>query len=890
MHVASAKTAVRVRRNRPPQPTSTMHTPSTPRILVHLGRLQTRYPWRFFLVAMLSLVPAIWATLGLGFRADFAELLPDNKPSVIEMRRVAKRLAGTSTFIVVADVETGGKHAILQRFVDDLAPRLQALGPQWVGSVDVGTQETRRFFDQHKMFFADVDDLQKAHDDVLARFDYEIAKRTGDVFDEDDAPPPINAESLRKRLLGNRAESLEQAVDDPSKGYYIDKAGTFAAIVIRTPVSGKDATIELRRIVDAQVAAVGPKHFDSTMEVHYQGDLISSSEEYDAVIRDLSSVGFWGVTGVLLCVLLFFWRARVIVIMGATLMVGVLWTFGLTRFTIGYLNSSTGFLVSIIVGNGVNYSIIYMARYIEARRDQGLTPEEAVPVAHRETWIPTLASAGTAMLAYGSLMVTDFRGFKHFGVIGSYGMLLCWMATYVFTPAILVASERILPVFRTPAPGTRPSRARNFYGLMFAWLSARAPRTIAVAGALATLVCVGMSARYLLGDPMEYDMDNLRSDSRPRVTAGSGASARPQPCLDDVVGRLGQDGMAVLTDRVDQVPMLEAELAKRYEQAPANAKPFERVVSIFSVLPRDQERKAVLINEMRDRILRAKAHGVFSDADWKSIEPYVPAADVRPIELGSLPVQVARPFMEADGTRGRIVYIVPTNGASISDGHYLMRWADSFRATTLPTGEVIQGSGRAVIFADMIKTIGEDAPKAIAVSALGSIAIILVAFRNHRHAWGVFLPWLLGLSGLLTYLLLAHIKLNFLNFVALPITIGIGAEYAHNLMQRYRFEGPDRIQHVVTETGGAVILCSLTTVIGYLALLLSINRGIVSFGLAGAAGEISCVLAAVLVLPAALQWLARRTRTTRPAKVGERRTAPPPPRPPHPAQTMDVSA
>ena len=41
------------------------------------------------------------------------------------------------------------------------------------------------------------------------------------------------------------------------------------------------------------------------------------------------------------------------------------------------------------------------------------------------------------------------------------------------------------------------------------------------------------------------------------------------------------------------------------------------------------------------------------------------------------------------------------------------------------------------------------------------------------------------------------------------------------------------------ETGGAVVLCSLTTTLGYFALTFSANRAIVSFGIAAAAGEIS---------------------------------------------------
>ena len=171
---------------------------------------------------------------------------------------------------------------------------------------------------------------------------------------------------------------------------------------------------------------------------------------------------------------------------------------------------------------------------------------------------------------------------------------------------------------------------------------------------------------------------------------------------------------------------------------------------------------------------------------------------------------------------------------------------------------MIHGSGRAVIFADMIYTIGEDAPRAILVSALGTILIIVVAFRGNRLALGVFVPWLVGIASLVAFLYLKQIHLNFLNFVAIPITIGIGAEYAHNMMQRYRFEGPSQLSHVVRATGGALTLCSLTTSIGYFALLFSINRGIHSFGLSAAVGELTCIAATVLWLPALLAVLERR--------------------------------
>ena len=54
----------------------------------------------------------------------------------------------------------------------------------------------------------------------------------------------------------------------------------------------------------------------------------------------------------------------------------------------------------------------------------------------------TLAAALTASVSYASLLATDFRGFRHFGLIGGVGILCCWAATFLVLPAALAALGR----------------------------------------------------------------------------------------------------------------------------------------------------------------------------------------------------------------------------------------------------------------------------------------------------------------------------------------------------------------------------------------------------------------------------------------------------------------
>ena len=135
--------------------------------------------------------------------------------------------------------------------------------------------------------------------------------------------------------------------------------------------------------------------------------------------------------------------------------------------------------------------------------------------------------------------------------------------------------------------------------------------------------------------------------------------------------------------------------------------------------------------------------------------------------------------------------------------------------------------------------------------------VVLATFRRGGRTALVLGALIVGVAWLGGMLVAGHVKLNFLNFIALPITFGIGVDYAVNIVQRYAQDGSKGVISVLKSTGGAVVLCSLTTMLGYLALLRSLSQVVRSLGLAAVLGEICCLFAAVVVLPAVLLWQER---------------------------------
>jgi hypothetical protein len=243
----------------------------------------------------------------------------------------------------------------------------------------------------------------------------------------------------------------------------------------------------------------------------------------------------------------------------------------------------------------------------------------------------------------------------------------------------------------------------------------------------------------------------------------------------------------------------------------------------------------------------------------KRVDALEPPEGLEPITAKDLPPLLRRRFEEINGTVGTVFY-VRFKELNFSDGHILLRIAHTTDNVHLRGGTIVQTASHSTIFAEIVSSMEHDGPLATLVSLLAVTAVVIFATGSVRGAVCVLVA--LGLGVLWTIGNAAHdgMKLNFFNFIALPITFGIGSEYPFNVFDRSRLLRGD-VSSALRLSGGAVALCSYTTAVGYSSMLVSDQRALQSFGRLAMTGEIACACAALLVLPALLNVIkVRRAR------------------------------
>ncbi|HTL35679.1 MAG TPA: MMPL family transporter [Kofleriaceae bacterium] len=786
----------------------------------------------FAVIAVYAVVLGIALYL-IAFRlplfADFSYLLPQDVPAVRDLRKLEARTKSVDTMLVIIRADNPqDQAAATQQMVDGIVAAKSPLVARVIGD----DKASREFLHARRALLVDTADLVSARDALKHQIDQAKLKANPlyiDLGDEDEAQKAADQKQLDE--LRAKRKDAEAKLARPTN---VSPDGLVAKIEVATTFRTTDAgraeqLLDTLSIVRGQVLAAHPN-----VHVGFTGGAVTALAEHRAITRGmlLSSA----VTALLVAlVLAFYFRsATFLFLLVGTISIATAAAFGAAAITVGHLNAATAFLGAIIAGNGINYGIFLIARYLEERKRYEV--DDAVAEAIAGTLRPTAVASLGASIAYGSLAATSFKGFADFAVIGAIGMMLCWIASYTLLPALMLRWGRNTRIYRgDPIVGGTLVRLLGFR---------RSAMVIAGAVALFSLAGV-IVVRYVAADPFEYNIKNLRSEGEDAV------DARQWMELSDKNFGRGISGRTfIAADRLDQVPLIVQALRTIDANKPREQQTIGVVDALPAYVPSDQSERMKLLTEIRSMIDEA-ADELEPDQKAEMIE-LRPPDDLEPFTVDDLPPTLRERFTEKDGRVGYLIAVRPSNDLDEWNGKDLIRFASAVRELHLPDGETVTTSGSSVIFADIVASIERDGPLVTAVALGGLIVMVVLLVGRNRRAFAVMLGTVGGAILMIAVCALLDLKVNFLDFVALPITLGLGIDYAINVAHRHDQEDiPDPITTLRT-SGSAVLICSLTTMIGYGSLLVSENLAIRGFGKASLIGEVTTVLTALVLVPALL--------------------------------------
>jgi predicted RND superfamily exporter protein len=834
-------------------------------LVAKLTKAGLHRPTLVILLALLVVAVSVKLASGLEIRSSFQELLPEDVPSVREIKQLIQRVGGDGTVLVVVESlegPAGLKKA--EALAPVLAKEFLALGPDQIRSVQWSMTPIRQWYEDHWPLFVPVDDLHKARDAIRD----EVRKRTAAANPlavslddaEEPAPEPSTPEAAefldpKKPLPRERiAERFQRYVD----GFMVAPDQKSLTLIVR-PAGTSLGVSEARALVNRMQSVVDRHKAEmerDRLRVGFGGTFPLFIAEYEAIIGDVASTALICVSLVLASILLFFRDVRSVTALGLAVLMAVAVTFGLTKLVIGYLNTQTAFLGAIVVGNGINYGLIYLAR-LKQLRWQGMGLSEACLESAETTARATLLASAATSISFGVLIVAANRGFRHFGFIGGIGMLLCWLCTFLLVPALLVIYERL----RGP-PKSRPDATQEKLRPLIARMLLRR-RPIIWVFAVLTVVSAVLFIRQI-PTAMERNLENLTNDLK-----GHDQLKLDHDRANSALGR-SISGAIALVDSWPEADQFCDGIRQRMKQAP-----FDQLIdscdTLSSVVPRDQEEKLKVIREivaeLPDRLI-SRLPAVQRDRARVVREQL---AAQKPVIVDQADPALVDRFRERDGTVGRLAVVTAKPQAKLELAQNLQDFVRGVRG--VPVGnKVYDATGENVIFADLLTNIEHEGPRTTLLSFAGVCILVAIFFRHFRTSAEVMGSLFIGVVLMCGVAALIDLKINFFNFIVYPITFGIAVDYGANVAARARERGGEIIGSVA-EVGPAVLLCSWTSMIGYGSLLFSLNRALRSFGEYAMIGEVTTIVTALVLLPA-LMAVAERRKPERESAEASRATLP----------------
>ena len=771
-----------------------------------------RRPAVTLVVALAMGVLGGFVARSLRIDTQFSALLPKDASELLEVERLEAKAGGTSELVVALGGAEESRLAFARELVADLE------GRPWIVRADV--EFPADFLLDRRLWLLSKDKLAEVEEEIadeiraakLRANPLWVDLEGDDEEEADDRWKMLSEDSLAQR--GGKRTLLRKRFESEDGSYL------FVRVKPASNISNMGTGQKQLAGITAAVDALRPGSRGVT--VRYAGGLVLNQEQQRRMTNDIRRAAILALGLVVLLLTVYVRRAAATIVLSVPLLVGLALTLGLTTLTIGQLNIVSGFLVSALIGLGIDFEIHLYLRYLE-RLSAGEERLSAMRHAIIEMFPACLTSALTTAAAFSAMAISDFRGFREYGIIASFGVLLALAASFtVLPPLALALSGRVRQRVGSKDDGVR--------SLSLGWA-----RAMVAFGAIFFLLSVFLAREVR----WHNDFQALRGisetvDFTEYVTEEMGGSLSPA---------------GIFVDNVDEAHKVEQFLK---ELADRPNSPIKRYVSLATLVPRDFGEKTPLIEKIRTHVQDAKRADL-SESDREKVDELDKMANLPPWTIADLPTQFSRQFLSLDG-EGQFVAVWPAH--ELRDDKVVIWWGrqlDLIQEQLASRGIDIEIFDHNRLASRVLREMREDAPLVTGAAGAVVLLILLLDFRKLSTVALIASSLMAGLLWMAGVMVLFRVDINVFNQAVIPTIVGIGIDNAVHIQHRYLREGRGSIARVVATAGSAALLATTTTAIGFGTLVIARHKGVQTLGTLALIGLGCTFFSSTVLLPALLR-------------------------------------
>lgn len=820
--------------------------------------------WPKVLLGVTLLVSLLLSPLlrRLNLHGDLLDLLPRSSKAAQAFASYSKHMVASQELVVLV---TCSEPSTLTEFAERYSQELSKL-PDVAQVTHRISGQSLRYLRDHLLLLLDDSDIAELGRRLTPEA---LDRRASELRGLLSAPggssmaPLLTADPLELVPLITRRMGSGLKVDATS-GYLRTADGTALLIKVRPRFAPLEWERDQKLIADASALArslgaeVSERHFDSqkTPRVAFTGAYAFPPFFRMWIEKDMTLSTVLSVGAVFLLFATFFRSLRILPWVLLPLLLAGLWTSIAATLLFGRISGVSLAFATILVAIGIDLPIQLYSRLREELHRaaaEGRSAADAV----RHTTITMAGAATVATLGPAAVFfacgLSDFGGLNQLGMLAGVGLLLNCLAMLTVFPALLLT----LPTQLWHKPSTYEPSQKSLIAKWGSWL-ARHPRPILGLSLLLLLIALPQVRKvHVAHDLLSIDLGEMP----PALTQS------------EISRRFGEQQRFLVTLVESADPDEALYRAEQWQKEAARLVSSSALVgyeAIGTLLPsqrtQSERRQQLHALQLPAASLRLRDSLERAGFDASAFAPFLDLLGQDPSKLPSLEL--------SELASSELGFLVRSHVADIPGPDprrmvalYLFAPADERLPETVklleqradgPLGGHVTGMP---LLEEQLRKLLERDLLRITLASLGLVVLLLFAYyRRLRPVVVVLLPLSLAWVLFGTSLVVLGIPLHLYNLLAVPLVIGYGIDDHIFLVHRYQVSGD--IRSSLATAGRAIVLTTLSTVAGFLALLIAHFPGLRQFGLSGALAVLLCLLAALLVLPALLSLLWPRVGQT----------------------------